>query len=193
MRIEKTKIEDVLILEPEVYHDERGYFYEVFNDKAFNEATENKYDFHTLQSNESWSHQHVFRGLHFQSGDYAQAKIVRCTAGVVLDFAVDLRKDSPTYGKFEYCVLSPKNHKLFFIPRGFAHGFIALKDGSVFNYFCDNYYDKKSEGGVLWSSKGITSSESDNVTLKDLLTGAELTISDKDQIFPDLDNFTSPF
>lgn len=156
MQIEKMKgLEDVLLIHPDLHKDERGYFYEVFNEKEFNEKTNNKYDFHALQENESKSCKGVFRGLHFQKPPYEQAKLVRVLSGHVVDFAVDIRKDSPTFGKCTYAKLTGENKFQFFIPRGFAHGFYVFSDEAVFEYKCDNYYNKKSEGGIRWDDKDI--------------------------------------
>ena len=156
MVIENTRIEDVLVIKPQVYNDDRGYFYEVFNDKEFNEKTGWKYNFHTLQVNESHSVGRVLRGLHFQRDEHAQAKIVRCTEGSVIDFAVDIREDSPTFGKFEYRVLTAENKEQFFIPKGFAHGFLVLSPSATFSYLCDEGYCKESEGGIRWDDPTIT-------------------------------------
>ena len=149
MVIKKTDIEDVLILEPSIYKDERGYFYEVFKDKDFNEKTGWKYNFHTVQVNESHSVANVLRGLHFQRDEHAQAKIVRCTEGCVIDFAVDIREDSQTFGKFECCVLSEDNKTMFFVPKGFAHGFLVISPEATFSYLCDEEYCKESESGAF--------------------------------------------
>lgn len=156
MRIEPIKgLEDVLLIHPDLHEDERGYFYEVFNEKEFNEKTGGKYDFHALQENESKSCKGVFRGLHFQKPPYEQAKLVRVLSGHVVDFAVDIRKDSPTFGKCTYAKLTGENKLQFFIPRGFAHGFYVFSDEAVFEYKCDNYYNKESEGGIRWDDKDI--------------------------------------
>lgn len=156
MRIEPMKgLEDVLLIHPDLHVDERGYFYEVFNEKEFNEKTGGKYDFHVLQENESKSCKGVFRGLHFQKPPYEQAKLVRVLSGHVVDFAVDIRKDSPTFGKCTYAKLTGENKLQFFIPRGFAHGFYVFSDEAVFEYKCDNYYNKESEGGIRWDDKDI--------------------------------------
>ena len=156
MRIEPMKgLEDVLLIHPDLHEDERGYFYEVFNEKEFNEKTGGKYDFHTLQENESKSSKFVFRGLHFQKPPYEQAKLVRVLKGSVLDFAVDIRKDSPTFGKFVYALIEETARNQFFIPRGFAHGFLVLTDEAVFEYKCDNFYNKESEGGIRWDDEEI--------------------------------------
>ena len=156
MQIEKMKgLEDVLLICPDLHEDDRGYFYEVFNEKEFNEKTDNKYDFHALQENESKSKAGVFRGLHFQKPPYEQAKLVRVLNGAVFDFAVDIRKDSPTFGKCVYAFLSGRNKAQFFVPRGFAHGFLVLSEEATFEYKCDNYYNKESEGGIRWDDENI--------------------------------------
>ncbi len=156
MKIESAKgIEDVLLIYPDLHKDDRGYFYEVFNEKEFNEKTNNKYDFHALQENESKSSRYVFRGFHFQRPPFEQAKLVRVLSGTVVDFAVDIRKESPTFGKCVFALLSDKNKTQFFIPRGFAHAFLVLSETAVFEYKCDNYYDKESEGGIRWDDEDI--------------------------------------
>ena len=189
LNVNKTGIEDVLIITPNVFEDERGYFFEVFNEKEFNEKTDGKYNFHTRQANESHSVGNVFRGLHFQRGEHAQAKLVRCTRGSVIDFAVDLRDGSPTFGKFEYCVLTAKNKTQFFIPKGFAHGFLVLSREATFNYLCDEGYCKESEGGVKWDDPAITTVDG-KTTLADMVNQLidtpelDLVVSKKDQEHP---------
>ena len=148
-------LEDVLLIHPDLHVDDRGYFYEVFNEKEFNEKTGGKYDFHALQENESKSSKFVFRGLHFQKPPYEQAKLVRVLKGHVVDFAVDIRKDSPTFGKCVFANLTEENKHQFFIPRGFAHGFYVFSEEAVFEYKCDNYYNKESEDGIRWDDKEI--------------------------------------
>lgn len=185
MVIIKTGIEDVLILEPSIYKDERGYFYEVFKDKDFNEKTGWKYKFHTVQVNESHSVANVLRGLHFQRDEHAQAKIVRCTEGCVIDFAVDIREDSPTFGKFECCVLSEENKTMFFVPKGFAHGFLVISPEATFSYLCDEEYCKESEGGIRWDDQQLKMAKDESTTIldvvDDLLDGIEnVIVSDKD-------------
>ena len=156
MRIEPMEgLEDVLLIHPDLHVDDRGYFYEVFNEKEFNEKTGGKYDFHALQENESKSSKFVFRGLHFQKPPYEQAKLVRVLKGHVVDFAVDIRKDSPTFGKCVFANLTEENKHQFFIPRGFAHGFYVFSEEAVFEYKCDNYYNKESEDGIRWDDKEI--------------------------------------
>ena len=184
MYIEETKIEDVLVIKPELHKDERGYFYEVFNDKEFNEKTGWKYNFHAEQMNESRSVGNVFRGLHFQRDEHAQAKIVRCTDGCVIDFAVDIREDSPTFGKFEYRALNSENKEMFFVPKGFAHGFLVLSESATFSYICDEGYCKESEGGIRWDDPTIIASDG-KTTLAEmvdaLIDGTEnVIVSEKD-------------
>ena len=155
MRIEPMKgLEDVLLIHPDLHEDDRGYFYEVFNEKEFNEKTEGKYDFHALQENESKSCKGVFRGLHFQKPPYEQAKLVRVLKGAVVDIAVDIRKDSKTFGNWVAALLTDTNRDQFFIPRGFAHGFIVLRE-AIFEYKCDNFYNKESDGGIRWDDENI--------------------------------------
>jgi dTDP-4-dehydrorhamnose 3,5-epimerase len=184
MVIEKTGIEDVLVVTPKVFEDERGYFFEVFNDKEFNEKTDWKYNFHTEQVNESHSTGGVFRGLHFQRDEHAQAKLVRCTEGCVVDFAVDIREDSPTFGKFEYIVLNSDNKKMFFIPKGFAHGFLVISNEATFSYLCDEGYCKESEGGIRWDDPNILTVDN-STSLMDIIDSLldsedEVIISEKD-------------
>ena len=143
MKVTKTDIEGVLIIEPRLFNDARGYFFESYNRKNYEEAGITA-DF--VQDNESCSTRGVMRGLHFQRPPYAQAKLVRCVKGKVLDVAVDIRKGSPTYGQHVAVELSEENHRQFFIPRGFAHGFAVLSDTAVFQYKCDNYYHPEADG-----------------------------------------------
>lgn len=145
MNITKTPIEGVVIIEPRVFEDSRGYFFESYNKKVF-DAEVCPVDF--VQDNESCSTYGVMRGLHFQRPPFAQAKLVRCVKGVVLDVAVDIRKGSPTYGQHIAVELAEENHRQFFIPRGFAHGFVVLSDIAIFQYKCDNYYFPEAEGGI---------------------------------------------
>lgn len=156
MQIEPMKgLEDALLIKPDLHEDERGYFYEVFNEREFNEKTNDKYDFHALQENESKSKAGVFRGLHFQNPPYEQAKLVRVLKGHVVDFAVDIRKNSPTFGKCVFADLTEENKHQFFVPRGFAHGFYVYSEEAVFEYKCDNYYNKESEDGIRWDDQDI--------------------------------------
>lgn len=152
MNIIKTDIEGVLILEPRMFKDERGYFYESFSQREFEE---NVCRTTFVQDNQSMSVYGVVRGLHFQKPPFCQSKLVRCIKGAVLDVAVDIRKGSPTFGKYVAVELTEDNHRQFFIPRGFAHGFAVLSEEAVFQYKCDNYYNKESEGAIAWNDEQI--------------------------------------
>ena len=152
MKVIKTEIEGVFIIEPDVFGDNRGYFFESFNKKQFEEAVGHV---NFVQDNESKSSYGVVRGLHFQKGRHSQAKLVRVVKGAVLDVAVDLRKDSPTYGKHVAVELTGDNHRQFFIPRGFAHGFSVLSEEAIFQYKCDNYYCPASEGAIAWDDPDL--------------------------------------
>lgn len=145
MEIQETSIPGVVILKPKVFADARGYFFESYNKKVFDELV-GPVDF--VQDNESCSSYGVMRGLHFQRPPYTQAKLVRCVRGAVLDVAVDIRKGSPTYGQHVAVELTEDNHLQFFIPRGFAHGFAVLSETAVFQYKCDNYYHPEADGGI---------------------------------------------
>lgn len=153
MKIIQTEIQGLLIIEPDVYGDRRGYFFESFNRKRFEEMTGMTVDF--VQDNESLSTYGVVRGLHFQKPPRAQAKLVRVVKGRVLDVAVDLRKDSPTYGHHVSVELSDENHRQLFIPKGFAHGFSVLSEEVVFQYKCDDYYAPETEGAVAWDDPDL--------------------------------------
>ena len=145
MEVIKTAIDGVVIIEPKVFKDQRGYFFESFSQREF-EAKVRKINF--VQDNESMSSYGVMRGLHFQRPPYTQSKLVRCVKGKVLDVAVDIRKGSPTYGQHVAVELSEDNHRQFFVPRGFAHGFAVLTDTAVFQYKCDNFYAPQADGGI---------------------------------------------
>lgn len=147
MEIIKTKIPGLLIIKPVVFEDDRGYFFESFNNKKFQDAG---VDVHFLQDNESKSQKGVLRGLHFQNPPYAQGKLVRVMRGSVLDVAVDIREGSPTYGQWESIVLSGENKIMYWIPAGMAHGFATLEDNTIFFYKCTNIYNKESEGSIRW-------------------------------------------
>ena len=147
MEIIKTDIEGVVIIEPRIFKDERGYFYESFSQREFTEKVCNTT---FVQDNQSKSSYGVLRGLHFQKPPYCQSKLVRCIQGAVLDVAVDIRKGSPTFGKYVAVELTEDNHRQFFVPRGFAHGFAVLSEEAVFQYKCDNFYNKESEGAIAW-------------------------------------------
>lgn len=182
MEVIKTDIEGVFILEPRIFSDPRGYFFESFSERDFKEKVA---DVDFVQDNESKSSYGVMRGLHFQKPPYSQAKLVRCVRGRVLDVAVDIRKGSPTYGKHVAVELTEDNHRQFFIPRGFAHGFAVLSDEAVFQYKCDNYYHPEADGGIsiLDESLGIDW----HINLDKAL------LSEKDTRHPLLRDFDSPF
>ena len=148
----KTDIEGVVIIEPKVFGDERGYFFESWSQKDFDERVR---PIKFVQDNESKSCYGVLRGLHFQRGKYSQSKLVRVVKGQVLDVAVDIRKGSPTFGKHVAVELTEDNHRQFFIPRGFAHGFVVLSDEAVFQYKCDNLYAPQEEGALAWDDPEI--------------------------------------
>ena len=152
MKVIKTKLEGVVIIEPQVFFDDRGYFFESFSQQRFNEQVA---PITFVQDNESKSSYGVLRGLHFQKPTFAQSKLVRVVKGKVLDVAVDLRKDSLTFGQYESVVLSEENKRQFFIPQGFAHGFAVLSEEAIFQYKCDNYYAPQSEGSVRWNDPTI--------------------------------------
>lgn len=174
MNIIKTELEGVLIIEPRVFGDSRGYFFESFSQRDFRKET--GLDIHFVQDNESKSHRGVLRGLHFQKAPYAQSKLLRVVRGSVQDVAVDLRHDSPTYGKYVTVILSGENKRQFFIPAGFAHGFLVLEDDTIFQYKCDNFYQPSSEGSVRWNDPTIG--------IKWMLEDGEYELSDKDKIAP---------
>ena len=152
MKIIDTEIEEVKILEPDVFGDYRGYFFESFSQREFEEKV-CKTQF--VQDNESKSRYGVLRGLHFQKAPYAQSKLVRVVQGSVLDVAVDIRKGSPTFGKYVAAVLSDENKRQMFVPRGFAHGFVVMSPEVVFQYKCDQYYVPESEGGIAWDDPAL--------------------------------------
>ncbi|GKX55006.1 dTDP-4-dehydrorhamnose 3,5-epimerase [Leminorella grimontii] len=153
MNVIKTDIPDVLILEPRVFGDERGFFFESFNQRAFEDIVGRNVTF--VQDNHSKSSKGVLRGLHFQKGEYAQGKLVRCTVGEVFDVVVDIRKDTPTFGKWVGVYLSAENKRQLWIPEGFAHGFLTLSETAEFLYKATNYYAPASEGSILWNDKTI--------------------------------------
>ncbi len=167
----KTAIDGVWIIEPKVFNDQRGYFYEVWKQADFDEHIGYHVDF--VQDNESKSSYGVLRGLHYQKGDFSQAKLVRVLKGKVLDVAVDLRKDSPTLGKYVMVELSEENKKQLFIPRGFAHGFLVLSDEAVFTYKVDNVYAPQSEASIRWNDETIG--------IEWPVSANEVLVSEKDQ------------
>ena len=152
MNVIKTDIEGVVIIEPKVFGDDRGYFFESFSQPRFDELVR---PVKFVQDNESKSKYGVLRGLHFQKGQHAQSKLVRVVKGRVLDVAVDIRKGSPTFGKYVAVELKEDNHRQFFVPRGFAHGFAVLSEEAIFQYKCDNLYAPESEGAIIWNDPEI--------------------------------------
>ncbi len=182
MEVIKTAIEGLVIIEPKIFRDSRGYFFESFSQREFEEKVR-KVNF--VQDNESMSSYGVMRGLHFQRPPFAQSKLVRCVKGRVLDVAVDIRKGSPTYGQHVAVELSEENHRQFFVPRGFAHGFVVLSETAVFQYKCDNFYAPEADGGI---------------NIKDTTLGIDWKIpveqailSDKDTKHVYFNKFDSPF
>jgi dTDP-4-dehydrorhamnose 3,5-epimerase len=171
----KSKLDGLFIIEPSVFTDDRGFFMESYSKQLF---AQNGIDIEFVQDNHSKSTKGVFRGLHFQKPPFSQDKLVRCTRGEVLDIAVDIRKDSPTFGQHEAILLNEDNKKMIFIPKGFAHGFLVLSDVAEFQYKCSNLYNKESEGGLLWNDP----------ELKIELPQAEnLILSEKDKLWPTLE------
>ncbi len=182
MNVLPTTIPDVKIIEPRVFEDARGYFFESFSQKVFNEkVADNVF----VQDNESRSTYGVLRGLHFQKPPMAQAKLVRVLEGAVLDVAVDIRRGSPTYGQHVSVELSADNKRQLFIPRGFAHGFVVLTPTVVFQYKCDNYYSPAHEGGIAWNDPDL------NIDWK--VPVEEVVLSEKDNKNTLLKNFVSEF
>ncbi|KAB2914948.1 MAG: dTDP-4-dehydrorhamnose 3,5-epimerase [Bacteroidetes bacterium] len=180
MDVIKIFMDGPLVLQPKVFYDERGYFYESYNADAFNNAGIPDV---FVQDNQSLSQKGALRGLHFQAPPYAQGKLVRVIKGAVYDVIVDVRKDSPTYGKHYGIELTEENFTMFWVPPGFAHGFVTLKDNTIFTYKCTNVYNKASEGGLLWSDPAL---------------GIDWNIenpivSDKDKVLPNFENLVSPF
>jgi dTDP-4-dehydrorhamnose 3,5-epimerase len=177
MKVEETKLKGCYIIEPTLFEDSRGYFFESYNEEKFEALTGQ--NGHFVQDNQSASSYGVIRGLHFQGGEHAQAKLVRVLEGEVLDVAVDLREGSETYGEWVSVKLSAENHKQFYVPRGFAHGFSVLSETAVFAYKCDNVYHKASEGGIRFD---------DPVLNIDWMIPAEKrALSEKDETLPFLE------
>ena len=174
MKVEQTPLKDCYIIHNTVFKDNRGYFFESFNQQKFTELT--GLDVHFVQDNQSASTKGVLRGLHFQKGDAAQAKLVRVLQGSVLDVAVDLRKNSPTYGQHFTIELTDVSNTQLFVPRGFAHGFVVLSDTAVFFYKCDNFYNKAAEGGLMYNDPQL------NIDWR--LPKSELILSEKDLANP---------
>lgn len=173
MKVVHTEIEGLVIIEPTIFGDERGYFFESFREDKFLEEVCNT---HFVQDNEAKSKYGVLRGLHFQKGKYAQAKLVRVVKGAVLDVAVDLRKNSPTYSKHVAVELNEENKWQLFVPRGFAHGYVVLQDNTIFNYKCDNYYAPEHEDGINWSDKRL------GIDWK--INRSDILVSKKDSVLP---------
>lgn len=172
-----TKLDGCFIIEPKIITDERGYFMESFNEKTFQKGIGQAV--HFVQDNQSFSTKGVLRGLHYQTGIHAQAKLVRVLSGEVFDVVVDIRPNSETYGQYVSILLSAENQKQFFIPRGFAHGFLVLSETATFFYKCDNFYDKASEGGLIYNDPTV------NIDWQ--FPTSELLISEKDLVLPLLD------
>jgi len=182
MKVTQTPIEGLLIIEPRLFPDDRGYFYESFNEKKFAEfgITET-----FVQDNQSFSQKGTLRGLHGQANPFAQGKLVRVVQGRVLDVAVDIRKNSATYGQHFSIELSGENHKQFWVPPGFLHGFVTLEDDTIFMYKVTNFYDKASEIGVIWNDPGLAIGWGIN--------DREVLLSPKDELLPSFKDFVSPF
>lgn len=176
MEVIKTAIDGALIIEPKVFGDHRGYFFESFNEREF--AEKSGVDVHFVQDNESKSCYGVVRGLHFQKGEHAQAKLVRVISGKVLDVAVDIRPGSPTFGKHVAVELTAENHRQFFIPKGFAHGFVVLSQEVVFQYKCDEFYCPEAEGAIAWDDP--------DVAIDWQIPSSDVILSDKDRKHPRL-------
>lgn len=183
MEIIKTDIEGVLILDPKVFGDSRGYFLESFNAHEFEEKTDLRINF--VQDNESFSRYGVLRGLHFQLPPFAQSKIVRCVKGKVLDVAVDIRRNSATYGKHVAVELSEDNHRQMFLPKGFAHGFAVLSDDAIFQYKCDEFYHPEAESGISLLDKSLG--------IDWCIPADKVLLSGKDLSYPLFDDFETPF
>jgi dTDP-4-dehydrorhamnose 3,5-epimerase len=173
-----TKLEGCFIIEPKIIQDERGYFMESFNENTFQTGVGKQV--HFVQDNQSFSSKGVLRGLHYQTGKHAQAKLVRVLQGEVLDVAVDIRPESSTYGQYEAVILSGENQVQFFVPRGFAHGFLVLSETATFFYKCDNFYDKESEGGIIYNDETIK--------VDWQFPKEDLLISEKDKVQPIFQN-----
>lgn len=174
MKVKSTPLQDCYIIEPTVFEDDRGYFFEKFNEKTFEELTGQ--NGHFVQDNISKSSYGVLRGLHLQKGEHAQAKLVSCLEGKVFDVAVDLRENSPTFGKWFGIELTAENKLQLYVPRGFGHGFSVLSKTAVFSYKCDNFYNKESEGGVLWNDSDL------NIDWQ--LPKNDVILSEKDMVMP---------
>ncbi len=182
MEIIKTALDGVVIIEPKVFKDERGYFFESFSQREFDEKVR---PIHFVQDNESMSSYGVMRGLHFQRPPFTQSKLVRCVKGAVLDVAVDIRKGSPTYGRHVAVELTEDNHRQFFVPRGFAHGFAVLSETAIFQYKCDNFYAPEADGGI--------SIQDESLGIDWQIPAEKAILSAKDLNHGTLAEFDSPF
>ncbi|MDP9954621.1 dTDP-4-dehydrorhamnose 3,5-epimerase [Epilithonimonas hungarica] len=178
MKIKNTTLKDCYIIEPTVFEDDRGYFFEKYNEDKFENLTGQ--NGHFVQDNISKSSYGVLRGIHLQKGEHAQAKLVSCLEGKVYDVAVDLREDSPTFGQWFGVELTPENKLQLYVPRGFGHGFSVLSETAVFAYKCDNFYNKNSEGGVLWND--------DKLKIDWQLPSEDIILSDKDAVLSTFDD-----
>ncbi|MCI6491048.1 dTDP-4-dehydrorhamnose 3,5-epimerase [Prevotella sp.] len=187
MEIIQTDIEGVLIIEPRVFDDARGYFFESFSQREFDDkvAPILGHSVHFVQDNESMSSYGVMRGLHFQRPPFTQSKLVRCVKGAVLDIAVDIRKGSPTFGRHVAVELTEDNHRQFFVPRGFAHGFAVLSDTAIFQYKCDEFYHPEADGGI--------SIQDPSLGIDWRIPAEKAILSEKDTKHPTLAEFDSPF
>lgn len=183
MEVIKTAIEGVLIIEPKIWGDDRGYFFESYSARDF--VAKTGMDITFVQDNESKSRYGVLRGLHFQNPPYTQSKLVRVIKGRVLDVAVDIRKGSPTYGQYVSCELTAENHRQFFVPKGMAHGFVVLSEEAVFQYKCDEFYHPEAEGAIAWDDKDL------NIDWP--IPATDVVLSEKDKHHPLLKDFESPF
>lgn len=177
-----TEIEGVKIIEPKIFGDSRGYFYESYSQRDFEEKVA-KVSF--VQDNQSFSHYGVLRGLHFQHPPYSQSKLVRVIQGRVMDVAVDIRKGSPTFGKYVTCEMSGENHRQFFVPKGFAHGFVVLSETALFQYKCDEFYHPEAEGAIAWNDPDLA--------IEWPVNASDIELSEKDKHHPLFKEFVTPF
>ncbi|WP_343533590.1 dTDP-4-dehydrorhamnose 3,5-epimerase [Pedobacter sp.] len=184
MNLIETPIKDLFVIEPKLWQDSRGYFYESFNQRIFEQAG---IDVTFVQDNQSFSKKGTLRGMHAQANPFAQGKLVRVIQGRVVDVAVDIRKNSPTYGQYFAVELSGENHKQLWVPPGFLHGFLTLEDDTIFTYKVSNYYDKASEIGIMWNDPTI------NIDWGAYLDANEFLLSDKDLVLADFASLQSPF
>ncbi len=182
MQVTQSPIPDLLIIEPSVFPDSRGYFFESYNREKY---ITNGIEATFVQDNQSFSTRGVLRGLHYQVGEMAQAKLVSALRGEVLDVAVDIRKDSPWFGQSFSLIITEENKKQLFIPRGFAHGFVVLSETALFSYKCDNFYSKEHEGGIMYNDPGLA--------IDWQIDESEAIVSEKDLVLPNLENAINPF